>query len=114
MSILDAIPILGKLFSDTTDIIKEAVVDKDKQNEIIGNLEAARQAIDKEIYVRELETKTVTWVDALHKMGRQLLNLITIVGVFILLLCDVDISGPEAAIIGGPNMVYQYVKKAGK
>jgi len=114
MSFLEAIPFIGKLFSDTTDIIKEVVVDKDKQNEIIGNLDRVRQAINKEIYIKELETKTVTWVDALHKMGRQILNMVTIIGVFIILILDIDISAPAAAIIGGPNMVYQYVKKIGK
>ena len=113
-SFLEALPIIGKLFSDTTDIIKEAVVDKDKQNEIIGNLEQVKTAIDKEIYIKELETKTITWVDALHKMGRQIINIVTIVGTFILMACGIEISPTEAAIITGGNVAYQVIKGKGK
>lgn len=114
MSFLEAIPIVGKLFSDTTDIIKEVVVDKDKQNEILGNLEQAKQAIDKEVYIKELEIKTITWVDALHKMGRQIINLITILVTAGLLLLDVDISAQEVLLLGGGNVAYQVIKGKGR
>lgn len=114
MSFLEAIPIVGKLFSDTTDIIKEVVVDKDKQNEILGNLEQAKQAVDREIHIKELETKTIPWVDALHKMGRQIINILTIVVSAVLLLMDVDISPSEVMLLGGGNVVYQVIKGKGK
>jgi hypothetical protein len=74
MGWLEAIPIIGDLFKGTTDIIKEAVTDKDKQNEIIGNLEELKRQFEQALYLKELDTKTVPWVDALHKMGRQCEN----------------------------------------
>ena len=57
---------LGKIFSDTGDIVKEVVVDKDKQNAILEKLETAKQVIVKEIYLKELDTKTVPWVCLLY------------------------------------------------
>ncbi len=114
MSFLEALPIIGKLFQNTTDIIKEVVVDKDKQNEILGNLEQAKQAIDQEIYIKELETKTIAWVDALHKLGRQILNLITILSIVGLKLCDIELSPSEVLAIGGGNVAYQVIKGKGK
>lgn len=64
MSLLDWI----NPFKDVTDIISEAVEDKDKANEINQKLMLAAEAT----YIKELGTKTVPWVDALHKMGRQI------------------------------------------
>jgi membrane-bound ClpP family serine protease len=111
---LSSIPILGKLFGDTTEIIKEAVLDKDAQNKIIETLDVLKQNVEREIYIRELDTKTIPWVDALHKMGRQILNIITIAAVTVLLLNDIQITGPVAMILGGGNLAYQIVKGPGK
>ena len=114
MSFLEAIPIVGKLFSDTTDIIKEVVVDKDKQNQILGNLEQAKQAVDREIHIKELETKTIAWVDALHKMGRQIINLLTILVTAGLLLKGVKLTPQDVLLLGGGNVAYQVIKGKGK
>jgi len=55
-------------FKDVTNLVSEAVEDVEKANEINGKLmEAAEKT-----YAMELSTKTVPWVDALHKMGRQI------------------------------------------
>ena len=64
MSFLDYI----NPFKDVTDIISEAVEDKDKANAINSKLMQAAE----DTYNNELATKTVPWVDALHKMGRQI------------------------------------------
>lgn len=64
MSFLDFI----NPFKDVTNIISEAVEDKDKANEINRKLMMAAEAT----YKTELNVKTVPWVDALHKMGRQI------------------------------------------
>lgn len=64
MSFLDFI----NPFKDVTNLISEVVEDKDKANEINGKLMHAAEAT----YAKELNTKTVPWVDALHKMGRQI------------------------------------------
>ncbi len=114
MSFLEAIPIIGKLFSDTTDIIKEVVLDKDKQNQILGNLEQVKLAVDREVHIKELETETIPWVDGLHKMGRQIINLITILVTAGLLLLEVDITAQEVLLLGGGNVAYQVIKGKGK
>ena len=114
MSILETLPIIGRWFDKGLDLADQAITDTDKQNELIAHLSEGKGLIDQELHLRELSIKTIPWVDALHKMGRQLLNFITIIAVFILLLLDLDIDGPTAAVLGGPNMVYQYVKKVGK
>ena len=114
MSWLSAVPIIGRLFKDTTDIIKEVVVDKDEQNRLIYSLEKLGRQVERELYVKELETKTVPWVDALHKMGRQILNLVTIIAVVTLLLLNIEITPTIALILGGPNVAYQVIKGKGK
>ena len=110
MGILSSIPIVGKLIDGTRDIVSQVVVDKDKRNEIFGNLERLRQ----EVYLAELGTKTVPWVDALHKMGRQILNIATIGAVVTLLLLGIEITPTIALILGGGNVSYQLIKGSGK
>jgi len=114
MSWLEAIPLIGDLFKGTTDIIKEVVVDKDAQNKILESLDILRMTVAKEVYVAELNTKTIPWIDAVHKMGRQILNASTMGIVFVLLMYDKEITGPVALILGGGNAVYQFVKGKGK
>lgn len=114
MGWLASIPIIGKLFEDTGDIIKEVVVDKDKQNAILGNLNQIKLQIDKELYIKELEIKTIPWIDALHKMGRQILAAMSIIATVVLLLLNVEITPTIALIIGGPTTAYTLIKKAGK
>ncbi len=113
MSLLTSLPFIGKMFDDTVAIVKEAVVDKDKQIQIIGNLEEIQRQTQKEIYIKELDTKTIPWVDALHKLSRTILNLVTIIGVFILIAMGHEFTQYELLLIGGPNIVYQYVKGKG-
>jgi len=46
-------------------------------------------------------------------MGRQLLNLITIIAVVFLTYMDKDITGPMVLLMGSGNAVYQYIKGKG-
>jgi len=110
MSWVSAIPIVGDLIKGTTDIIKEVVVDKDKQNEIIGNL----KQIEQQVYMAELNTKTVPWVDAFHKMGRQILNYCMIIFVIICVWKGITIDQNMVLLLGGPNIAYQLIKGRGK
>ena len=55
-------------FNKVADLISEVVVDKDKAAEINKVLMLAAESS----YNNELNTKTVPWIDALHKMGRQI------------------------------------------
>ena len=114
MGWLESIPIIGKLFSDTTDIIKEVVVDKDKQNAILENLEVIKLTMDKEIYIKELETKTIPWVDAAHKSFRSILNLIVVIATVTLMLCSKTITPEVALLLGGGNVAYQIIKGKGR
>lgn len=92
------------LFGKAGDIASEAIEDKDKRNELNAVLDQMKQ----QVYIRELETKTIPWVDALHKMSRPLISMFT-VGVFGFILYthpDIDIvklisSGGVAALYTG-------------
>ncbi len=111
---LESIPLIGNLFKDTADIIKEVVVDKDKQNAILEKLEFAKQNIEQELHAAELKTKTIPWVDALHKMGRQILNLITIISVVAINIWGSGFSPEEILAITGGNVAYQIIKGKGR
>ena len=110
MGILSFIPVIGKLINGTRDIVSQVVVDKDKRNEIFNNLEQLRQTV----YLAELETRTIPWVDGLHKLGRQILNVITITATVTLLLLGKEITPTVALILGGGNVAYQIIKGKGK
>lgn len=64
MSFLDYI----NPFKDVTNLVSEAIEDPDKANAINAKLMKLAEAS----YTMELTTKTIPWVDALHKMGRQI------------------------------------------
>lgn len=105
---------VGRLFSTADkamDIAKEAVTDKDKANELIAHLEELKTTT---MYIAELETKTVPWIDGLHKMGRQILNVLVIIAVVLLMLTGHTITPEVAVILGGPNVAYQLIKGKGK
>ena len=55
-------------FNKIADLASEFIEDKDKANE----LKAKITELGEHVYMTELQTKTVPWVDALHKMGRQI------------------------------------------
>ena len=102
------------IFKDTGDIVKQAVTDKDMQNQILGNLKQIEMTVSKDIYLAALNTKTVPWVDGLHKMSRPILNVLTVIAVVVLMLWGKTITPEVALILGGPNMAYQLIKGKGK
>ena len=114
MSWLESIPIIGKIFDNAADIAKEAVTDKDMLNNLLGTLESGKQEITREMYLKELESKTVPWVDALHKMGRQISNWMLVIAVVVLAMLDKDISPAMMMLMGGGNVAYQVIKGKGK
>ena len=105
MSFLDFIPVIGKV----SDIIDQAVVDKDKKIE----LEMALKQLKEQVYMKELETKTVPWVDALHKMQRGILSVLAM-GVGFFLVSVPDIDPMMIASILAPAGIYNGVKGRGK
>lgn len=111
MNPLDWIGQLFGLADKTADIVKEAVTDKDKANEIIGNIEQMKVGAS---YIAELNTKTIPWIDGLHKMGRQILNVVTIIAVVILIMKGHEITQWDALLLGSGNVAYQLIKGSGK
>jgi len=91
------------------EIIKELVPDKDKQTKIIMAFESLKQ----QVYAIELSTQTIPWVDALHKMGRQVLALVNMMLIGALIAWT-DVDWEVLVLLAGPNSVYQYIKGKGK
>ena len=111
MGPLDWIKNVFGLLDKTADIVKEAVTDVDKANEIIGNIEQIKVGSS---YLAELATKTIPWIDGLHKMGRQIINVITIIVVVVLVAIDHEITQYDVMLLGGGNFAYQIIKGKGK
>lgn len=106
MSLLDWLNPINK----AADIVSEVVEDKDKRNELQAELEKLRQ----QVYITELNTRTIPWVDALHKMGRQILALLNIAVPAVLLWFNPDINPAALAAMAGPSGIYAYVKGRGR
>jgi len=96
------------LFDKTVDLVSEAIEDPDKLNEIKGNIERLKQ----ERYTLELQTKTVPWVDALHKMGRQLTGYLGYGLAFYMVQQGYDPMAAMAAV--APGGIYAAFKNKGK
>lgn len=96
------------LFDKTADLISEAIEDVDKLNAIKGNLETLKQ----DVYKIELQTKTVPWVDALHKMGRQLTGYLGYALAFYMVYKGFDAMAVMAAV--APGGLYAVFKNKGK
>jgi len=47
MNILNKSPFVRKSFEDTTNVIKEVVIDKNAQNFILGKLDGIKEGIEK-------------------------------------------------------------------
>tara|TARA_R110000850_G_scaffold252872_1_gene378037 strand:- start:7 stop:315 length:309 start_codon:yes stop_codon:yes gene_type:complete len=96
------------VFDKTIDLASEAIEDPDKLNEIKGNIERMKQ----ERYTLELQTKTVPWVDALHKMGRQITGYIGYGLAFYMVQQGYDPMAAMAAV--APGGIYAAFKNKGK
>ena len=99
-----------KTIDNVIDLASEAVEDVDKFNE----LKAAAEELKQSVYMKELNTKTVPWVDALHKMGRQLMGYANLgVGAY-LLSTHPEIDALALGAIVAPSSIYTYIKGRGK
>ena len=101
------------IFSDAKDLVSEYIEDPDKRNELVAKIDAAQQAT----YQMELQTKTIPWVDALHKMSRPLISVITVItaGVVVSINPELDIMNLLTVIGGGsvPATAYTVLKGKG-
>ena len=97
-------------FNRVADIVDQAVVDKDKREELKFELENLKQ----QVYIAELNTKTVPWMDGVHKLGRQIISLVSMgVGIALVYL-DPEIDPLSLAAILAPGGAYNIVKGKGK
>lgn len=92
------------------DIADQAITNKDKLNELKFHLAEVRE----NVYTSELKTKTVPWIDGLHKMGRMILSLLSLVIPSILIYLQPDIDPATIMAIVAPGGVYNYVKGKGQ
>ena len=97
------------LFSDAKDLASEAIEDPDLRNKLNAKIDEVQQAV----YVAELQTKTIPWVDALHKLSRPIISLTTVIvaGVVVTLNPDIDIVKLLSG--GGVGMAYTLIKGKG-
>lgn len=90
-------------FKQGVDIIDQMVEDKD-----------LAKKLNQQLYLVELSTKTVPVIDAIHKMGRQIISLLTLIIPAILVYHDPTIEPMTLAAIAGPSGIYNYIKGKGK
>ena len=98
------------LFSDAKDLASEYIEDPDKRNE----LNAMLNKMQEQTYQLELQTKTIPWVDALHKMSRPIISVITVVTAGIVIGINPDIDMMKLLAGGGPAAIYTLIKGTGK
>ena len=110
MAILDWI----NPFNRVADLVSEVVTDKDKKIE----LENALAQLKETVYMAELNTKTVPWVDALHKMGRQIISITTVIAGAVIFHLHPDIDIEKLVMVlgasSGPSMIYNLIKGKGR
>jgi hypothetical protein len=97
-------------FNKTLDVVSEYIEDPDKANELSVKV----MAIADDTYRQELATQTVPWVDAVHKMGRQVLSLVSVVVPAILIYFQPEINPALLASIVAPAGIYNWKKGRGK
>lgn len=124
MSLFDWFKPLEKLTGTVDKYVDQSTLDVDLANSIKAEIQKAEiniRAMAEQRYLAELQKDTIPWVDALHKMGRQILSLISlIVGAGVLIYIrstgqEIDIETMlNVMSIGGPAAVYNYVKKTGQ
>ena len=96
-------------FNKITEVVSEFVEDKDARNKLNAALETLKQ----EVYIQELQTKTIPWVDALHKMQRGILSVLSMSITVYMIHSGVD--DPLALMAGlAPAAGYNVVKGKGK
>ena len=104
MSLLDWI----NPFSKVIDVVDKFVEDKDKAAELKHQLNMGAQ----QVYLTELNTKTVPWVDALHKMSRNIGSWLGYGLAFYMVHQGYDPMAAMAAC--APGGIYNWQKGKGK
>lgn len=105
----------AKLFVGQGSIADQITIDKDKKLEQEHAMDMERE----ESYQAELATQTIIWVDALHKMGRQLLSLLSMIFGFVIAMYAISKGMDGAAIVStsagiAPGAIYNNTKNKDK
>ena len=111
----DASPdeIMEVIKQDPDAMVKLKIAEMDFTARMRG-LDIEEQKVEDTPYLEGLKTKTIPWVDALHKMGRQITNYYIITIAFVLMLLGHEITPTEASVLVGGNALYQLIKGKGK
>lgn len=121
MALMDYIPLIGTV-NKVVDLGSEAILDKDlkaKFDTAADELKQQAYLADKQqAYLAELGTKTIPWVDGLHKLMRPLSSILAQILGFIVAMYSIAHNQPEVALMsvaGGyvPQTVYNAVKGKG-
>ena len=99
-----------KSFNKITNIVDKAVIDQDQKIALTNALEQLKE----QVYMKELDTKTVPWVDALHKMGRQIISMVNIIAGIVIMYINPEVDPLSLAAVLGAGGVYNAVKGKGK
>lgn len=119
---------VGKALGGLFDLVREVVPDKDKQAELqlrLAEVQArvtdalitatTRNAeLEAQVRTAELNIKTYPWVDAVHKMGRQLHAAAIIVAVVVFQTLGKPISADVLMVMAAPGTLYTYIKGKGQ
>lgn len=92
------------------DLADQFITDKDLREEFKHNLAVLKE----QVYLAELGTKTIPWVDAVHKLGRQIISLVTVLAGFTVLYMNPDIDVTDLAAVSAPGAIYNFVKGKGQ
>lgn len=93
----------GGAVSKTLDIVDQYVEDKDKA-----------AALKAQLYIAELQSKTVPWMDGVHKLGRQMLALSQMAFYGFCLYTDTPITMELVAGVSGVAGLYTVAKGKGR
>ena len=96
-------------FNKVADLVSEVVVDKDAQIRINSELKKLQESV----YLAELGTQTIPWVDAIHKLSRTILSLASML--ITVYMVHNGVTDPIALGAGlAPAAGYNIVKGKGK
>lgn len=98
--------------ADPESAVKLAVAEMDFQLKQ-RDQELQEMRIQMAPYLEGLKTQTIPWVDALHKMGRQISNWLTMAIIFTLMMFGKPITPEVVAILGLGNGLYHVMKGKG-
>ena len=102
----------GGFASKALDLASEKLLDQDKLNDLITRVIEAQLQLD----IAKAQTKTIPWVDALHKMFRPMYWLLFTIAIFIFAYLEIPLEAYEKYFLlaSGGGGLYTLMKGRGK